>query len=1038
MNRLEDHLVLNRFFHHLLGVESFDELKALLRLVDEGQGSDGQSLFYSRLVTQPNLLLDGERLRLYDRRVMEYESRLAKVRSEFKGLRYFQYLALLYTEVLLDRLTDDPALLLHDLNTFLIKLRHDEPELREFPDFVPDDLRRLAFFMATGSGKTLLLHAHVWQVLFYLKQGHHPEALVRRADGDALFDNILLITPNEGLSAQHIGELRASGIEAGLFIENPHSHGSLFGPKVKVIEIHKLAEEPSRDGVSVVLAELGSRNLVFVDEGHKGTGSEARVWKTRQQRLSQDGFLLEYSATFAQAVAAASRRVQEELLTEYGKAILFDYSYAHFYGDGYGKDFKVLNLARAQATQAHELLLGGLLTFYHQRALYDQHVPAYRPYNVEKPLWVLLGSSVNALYTRDRQRRSDVAEVVAFLRRCVEDHAWTLAGVRNVLAGNSGFLDKDSGFDLFAPHVENLLDQPAEAIREQLINRIFHGSGALEVWEIKNAEGEIGLRASISDTPDSSYFGVINIGDVSSFKAYLKDHLQIEVQEDRFSGSLFAQVNQPDSPINILIGAKRFVEGWSSWRVSSMGLLNVGKGEGSQVIQLFGRGVRLKGKGMSLKRSEALSEPEGCPEGLRHLETLYLFGWNADYIQTFRSMLDNEDIGREFTIPVAHPDPWPQEALPVPQRKPDFDLEALTWTLTEEVPGVELDLTPRLTLLEGSEGRSVVRTGAARAEEVRFADPRFEDLLDLDNLHADLVSYKQARGYHNVFIPRQAVAEVLRERCTLRLLETEAKEPRRVQEGAGLLLKKYLDRFVRYKERETESQNLVCGNLVRDQGVVSEYRVRVKQGPFLRQIEELLKRGLPARDATVTLPRLYWDKSLFNPVLVEGDKEWKKHVSVRPPALNRQEHQLITGLKTFWSTNHSQPPHNQRKVYLLRNLPRTGIGLFYRSGFYPDFILWLKDEGTGATHIRFIDPHGLHHDGLKGTDDKFEALQKLSALSQAAEFTQEQITLDGFVLTDTKIEQIPDAAGRNWQQLQAEYPLLRQEGEYCKRLLEPR
>jgi len=50
----------------------------------------------------------------------------------------------------------------------------------------------------------------------------------------------------------------------------------------------------------------------------------------------------------------------------------------------------------------------------------------------------------------------------------------------------------------------------------------------------------------------------------------------------------------------LLIGSKKFSEGWSSWRVSSMGLMNVGKSEGSQIIQLFGRGVRLKGYQFSL------------------------------------------------------------------------------------------------------------------------------------------------------------------------------------------------------------------------------------------------------------------------------------------------------------------------------------------------------------------------------------------------------------------------------------------------------
>src|SRR5690625_5849606 len=68
-----------------------------------------------------------------------------------------------------------------------------------------------------------------------------------------------------------------------------------------------------------------------------------------------------------------------------------------------------------------------------------------------------------------------------------------------------------------------------------------------------------------------------------------------------FSSSLFKNINDDDSPINLLIGSKKFTEGWSSWRVSSMGLMNVGKSEGSQIIQLFGRVVRLKGYNFSLK-----------------------------------------------------------------------------------------------------------------------------------------------------------------------------------------------------------------------------------------------------------------------------------------------------------------------------------------------------------------------------------------------------------------------------------------------------
>ena len=102
----------------------------------------------------------------------------------------------------------------------------------------------------------------------------------------------------------------------------------------------------------------------------------------------------------------------------------------------------------------------------------------------------------------------------------------------------------------------------------------------------------------------------------------------MQTGEREFSGSLFHEINKPHSTVNVLIGSKKFTEGWNSWRVSTMGLMNVGKTEGSQIIQLFGRGVRLKGYGMSLKRSGKTQLPDDVtrPKHISQLETLSIFG----------------------------------------------------------------------------------------------------------------------------------------------------------------------------------------------------------------------------------------------------------------------------------------------------------------------------------------------------------------------------------------------------------------------------
>jgi len=70
-----------------------------------------------------------------------------------------------------------------------------------------------------------------------------------------------------------------------------------------------------------------------------------------------------------------------------------------------------------------------------------------------------------------------------------------------------------------------------------------------------------------------------------------------------------------------------------------MGLLNMGRGQGPQIIQLFGRGVRIKGKNMTLQRS-------GHPD-LSNLETLFIYGIKANYLEQFLEAIRKEGVDYE-------------------------------------------------------------------------------------------------------------------------------------------------------------------------------------------------------------------------------------------------------------------------------------------------------------------------------------------------------------------------------------------------------
>ena len=266
-------------------------------------------------------------------------------------------------------------------------------------------MNKLAFWMATGSGKTLIMHLNYRQYLHYNRKTP---------------DNILLITPNEGLTQQHLDELEASSIPSRRFDLN---NSGLFGQEpntVLVIDIHKLVSEKRGQGVTVPVEVFEGNNLIFVDEGHKGSGGEA--WRKVRDALGQTGFTFEYSATFGQALTAARN---DALTTEYGKTIVFDYSYRYFYDDGHGKDFHILNLQQeTTAERTDTLLLANLLSFYEQQLVFADKSEELRPYNLEQRLWVFVGSSVNAVRSEGGQPRSDVLTVARFFHRTLSEPSW--------------------------------------------------------------------------------------------------------------------------------------------------------------------------------------------------------------------------------------------------------------------------------------------------------------------------------------------------------------------------------------------------------------------------------------------------------------------------------------------------------------------------------------------------------------------------------------------------------------------------------------
>jgi hypothetical protein len=1017
-------LALNQWLLSLFEVKRFEQLAKHLRNEKlEGMDENNVHHFHHALTAQLfNLTkLPTELLLEYDQNIVKHTQRLNErriTRGEDPIVwKYFQYLTLLFTEIYLDRYFSDPAALLKAINEQVAASNADKPAADHIAPFKEDgeawsQINKIAYWSATGSGKTLLMHANILQYQFYLdKHG-------RRRD----LNRIILLTPNEGLSQQHLREFEAAGLPAELFHKD--GTGLFAGQRIEILDIHKLKDEMGDKTIAIDAFE--GNNLVLVDEGHRGaSGGEEGTWMRFRNALCEKGFSFEYSATFGQAVKG-----NRALTDTYAKSILFDYSYRYFYGDGFGKDYQILNLD--EGTQANHLdayLVACLLAFFQQQRLFKEQGFAFRPFNIEKPLWIFVGGSVTkTLASRDA---SDIIEILKFLSRYLSNRSASIERIERVL--NQGLVTA-GGKNLFAGRFTylNTLGLSAAQVFDETLAILFNaaGGGALHVENLKGATGEIALRVG-----DNEPFGVINVGDDAKLVKLCEEN-GIATQDSEFAGSLFHAINTPQSPVNLLIGSKKFTEGWNSWRVSTMGLMNVGQTEGSQIIQLFGRGVRLKGYGASLKRSGKAQLPDEIerPKHIGILETLSIFGIRADYMAQFRDFLEEEglpvnDDRTEFMLPIIKNlgtqklkmirlkntingvstefgDAF-RRLAPIPTlSKPDPAKEEATAYLQKNQ--VVLNWYPKIQAMKSG---GVAGGDVEAAPNQAHLNARHLAFLDLDRLYFELERFKAERGWYNLNLSAEGIADLLADQSWYQLLipaeelACDSFEKVRLWEEIALsLLKKFTERYYTFRKREWELPHLEFQELTendpnfpkgRDEDGEGYYRIlldRSQEGIVtkLTELKDLIENGDLKPWEFSGMKAIWFGQHLYEPLLYLD----QNIVEVSPVPLNKGERNLVDDVKSF----HDGTPDffADKELYLLRNLSKgRGVGFFEAGNFHPDFILWLISGGK--QFIAFVDPKGIRNIGFN--DPKIQFFQTIKDIERR--LGDPSVTLSSFIVSNT-------------------------------------
>ena len=502
-------------------------------------------------------------------------------------------------------------------------------------------INRMSFWMATGSGKTL--------VIVKLVQLLH--SLITRQEIPA--NDILVLAHREELLEQfraHVREFNAANFGVYIRLRDlkeyssaKRSNPSLFnGDELTVFTYRSdnIGLEQKDKIIDFRNYENGGKWYVLLDEAHKGDKEESK----RQHIysiLSRNGFLFNFSATFTDP---------RDIYTT-----VANFNLAEFVSRGYGKHISILKRQILEFRrnedfsdeEKQKIVLQSLLML----TVVARASERARGVNAElfhKPLLITLVNSVNTedadlkLFFRELERiAKDI--VSGDLFQSAKDELWEELkdGLEWMFEGET-LLFSQNDFDALK----------IEDVRQAVFNT--NVKGAIEVVRRPSDRKEIAFKIQNAERP----FALIKIGDISGWlKTDLAGYEVIETFNDE---GYFENLNKDASDIKILMGSRTFYEGWDSNRPNVINFVNIGTGTDAKkfVLQSIGRGVRVEPLPNKRRRiaqllnakeiDQATFQAVKTPAAL--LESLFIFGTNRDSLEKVVEELKKEKPEKTYKI----------------------------------------------------------------------------------------------------------------------------------------------------------------------------------------------------------------------------------------------------------------------------------------------------------------------------------------------------------------------------------------------------
>jgi len=506
-------------------------------------------------------------------------------------------------------------------------------------------INRMAFWMATGSGKTLVI---VKLIEIFKK-------LIENKEIPA--NDILFLTHREDLIDQfkeYIREFNTSNSDIFINLKSLKEYEtvkretqSLFKDKEITIFYYRsdlISDEHKEKIVNFRNYDNGGRWYILLDEAHKGDKEDSKR-QIIYSILSRNGFLFNFSATFTDPrdfiTTGFNFNLKEFIEAGYGKYIYLSQEEIKAFKEK--EDFS--------AIEKQKIVLKALILLSYIRKFAEKIKKTQKRF-YHYPLLLTLVNTVNP---KEMEKEPDLVlffkEIEKIAQGKIDKKIFELAKKELV---EKFEIDKK----ILIPEGEEFrIDEKIlkQITFQDVLKDVFNSKspGNIEVLTIPGNRQEMVFKLRTSEKP----FALIKIGNISG---WLKDQLEgYEINESFDNESVFKKINRDDSDINILMGSRSFYEGWDSNRPNIILFINIGVGKDAKkfVLQSVGRGIRIEPIKNERKRLWHLYTAKKIKENVYRkiknyifpIETLFIFGTNAgalkEVVKTF------EDVkGKEYSL----------------------------------------------------------------------------------------------------------------------------------------------------------------------------------------------------------------------------------------------------------------------------------------------------------------------------------------------------------------------------------------------------